>query len=61
MMDIIKDSIVYDIGYVSGGTFQSVGHSLAVSPSRDFSSYYASRESSAKKAVEEFNKDYGGF
>ena len=60
MMDIIKDSIIYDIGYVAGGPLQSVGRDLAKTTTRDFSSFYAARENSAKKSVEEFNKDYGG-
>ena len=60
MMDIIKDSIIYDIGYVAGGPLQSVGRDLSKTTSRDFSSFYAARENSAKKSVEEFNKDYGG-
>ena len=60
MMDIIKDSIIYDLGYVSGGPLQSVGRELAKSSTHDFSSFYAARESSAKKSVEEFNRDYGG-
>ena len=60
MMDIIKDSIVYDLGYVSGGPLQSVGRDLAKTTTRDFSSFYAARESSARKAVEDFNADYGG-
>ena len=61
MMDLIKDSIIYDIGYVAGGPLQSVGRDIAKLTTHDFSSFYAARESSAKKAVEEFNKDYGGF
>ena len=59
-MDLIKDSIIYDIGYVAGGPLQSVGRDLAKTTTRDFSSFYAARESSAKQAVEEFNADYGG-
>ena len=60
MMDLIKDSIIYDMGYVAGGTFQSVGRDISKLTTHDFSSFYAARESSAKKAVEDFNKDYGG-
>ncbi len=60
MMDIIKDSLIYDIGYVAGGTFQSVGYDLAGSTTHDFASYYAARESSAKASVKTFNRDYGG-
>ncbi len=61
MMDLIKDSIIYDIGYVSGGTFQSTGRDLAVSGNRDFASYYASHETAAKTKLTGFNKDYAGF
>ena len=60
MMDIIKDSIVYDIGYVAGGTFQSAGRDLAISSNHDFASYYAAGESQAKIKLAEFNRDYGG-
>ena len=60
MMDLIKDSIIYDMGYVAGGTFQSVGRDISKLTTHDFSSFYAAREGSAKKAVEEFNADYGG-
>jgi len=65
MMDIIKDSIVYDIGYVSGGTFQSVGHSLAVSPSRDFRRTMRQEKARPKKVSKnstritaDFNKSF---
>lgn len=58
MMDIIKDSIIYDIGYVSGGRFQSVGRELYHS-NADFASFYAENESNALKNLEDFNRDYG--
>ncbi len=61
MMDIIKDSIIYDMGYVAGGALQSVGRDLANTTTHDFSSYYAARESSAQQYVDEFNESYGGF
>ena len=60
-MDLIRDSIIYDIGYVAGGPLNSVGRDLAKTTTRDFSSFYAAREESAKTTLEEFNKDYGGF
>ena len=60
MMDLIKDSIIYDIGYVSGGTFQSTGYDLANSANHDFSSYYASKEAAAKNKLKDFNKEYAG-
>ncbi len=59
MMDIIKDSLIYDLGYVSGGTFQSIGRDLARSTTHDFASTYAASESAALKKLENFNKDYG--
>ena len=61
MLDIIKDSITYDIGYVCGSSFQSVGYDLSNSATHDFSSYYAERESSAIETLNSFNKNYGGF
>lgn len=59
MMDIIKDSLIYDLGYVSGGTFQSIGRDLARTTTRDFASTYAASESAAQKKLEDFNRDYG--
>ena len=58
MIDIIKDSIIYDLGYVSGGTFQSIGRDLLYSGG-EFSSRYASNESAALQKLKEFNKSYG--
>lgn len=58
MLDIIKDSIIYDLGYVSGGTFESIGYNLAHSDGV-FSARYASYESSALYKLKEFNKAYG--
>jgi len=60
MIDIIKDSIVYDIGYCSGGTFQYIGQQLGKSVTHDFASMYASQESSALMALANFNEAYGG-
>ena len=58
MLDIIKDSIMYDLGYVAGGTFQSIGYELAHSGG-EFSSTYAANESAALTKLKEFNKSYG--
>lgn len=58
MIDIVKDSIIYDLGYVSGGTFQSCGRTLLYSGG-EFSSYYAANESAALTKLKEFNKAYG--
>jgi len=58
MIDIIKDSIIYDLGYVSGGTFQSIGRDLLYSGG-EFSSHYNANESAALTKLREFNKSYG--
>ena len=59
MVDIIKDSLIYDLGYISGGTFQSAGRDLAQLNNPDFSSYYAANESQAIIKLQEFNRSYG--
>ncbi len=61
MMDLIKDSIIYDVGYLATGQFQSCGRDMAKTGATDFSSFYAARESASKKAVEDYNVDYGHF
>ncbi len=58
MIDIIKNSIIYDLGYVSGGVFQSIGNDLAHSGG-EFSSTYAANETAALAKLKEFNKAYG--
>jgi len=58
MIDIIKDSIIYDLGYVAGGTFNSIGYNL-VHTDGEFSSTYAANESAALTKLKEFNKAYG--
>ncbi len=60
MIDLIRASRVFDIGYVAGGTFQSCGRDIAKSESRDFASYYAKNESAAIQKLATFNKDYAG-
>ena len=60
MMDIIKDSIVYDIGYIAGGAFSSTGHSLARLSGHDFASFYATNRNAGLNYVEDFNRDYVG-
>ena len=59
MIDIVKNSIIYDLGYASGGTFQSVGHDLSRMNNPDFASYYASNESRAITSLNDFIKSYG--
>ena len=61
MIDLIRASRIYDIGYVAGGKFQSCGKELANMETPNFASYYAAGESAAKVAVNDFNNDYGGF
>ena len=61
MMDLIKNSIVYDIGYLAANSLQSCGRDMAKSGGTDFASFYASNEASAKKKVDEFNESYGGY
>lgn len=58
MIDIVKNSIVYDLGYVSGNTFQFVGRTLLYNGG-DFSSHYAAHESAALTKLKEFNMAYG--
>ena len=58
MIDIIKDSIIYDLGYATGGTFGSIGRTLLYNGG-EFSSYYASNENAALQKLKEFNKAYG--
>ena len=63
MIDIIKDSIVYDIGYASNnaGALSSAGRELARTTTHDFASFYAANESSALTNLAKFNESYGGF
>ena len=58
MIDIIKDSVIYDLGYATGGTFGSIGRSLLYSGG-EFSSHYAANESAALQQLKDFNKSYG--
>ena len=59
MIDIIRDSLVYDLGYISGGTFQGVGEQLSNMTNPDFASYYASNESRALNDLQNFLISYG--
>ena len=59
MIDIIKDSLVYDLGYISGGALQSTGYDLAHKSTPDFASYYASYESRALNDLDNFLATYG--
>ena len=59
MIDLVKDAVIYDLGYASGGSFQSVGHTLAGMNNPDFASYYASNESRALADLNNFIQSYG--
>jgi len=59
MIDIIKDSIIYDLGYVSGGVLNSVGSSLSKSSNHDFAQFYAQNESKAQSDLQSFLEAYG--
>ena len=58
MIDIIKDSLIYDLGYISGNTIQGTGEMLANMSNPDFASYYASNESRALNDLNEFLRSY---
>ena len=62
MIDIIRDSRVYDLGYVAGGTgtLESTGYNMSHSTTHDFSSYYAANESKALTALDDFLEAYAG-
>ena len=59
MIDIIRNSLIYDLGYISGGTFQSCGSTLADLSNPDFASYYAANESRALSDLDNFLSSYG--
>ena len=59
MIDIIRESLVYDLGYISGGVFQGVGEMLASQSNPDFASYYAANESRAISDLNNFLASYG--
>ena len=60
MIDIIKDTLVYDLGYLSGGALQSTGYDLAHRTNPDFAAYYAAFESKALSDLKNFLSTYGG-
>ena len=59
MIDIIKDSLVYDLGYLAGGALQSTGYDLAHRSNPDFAAYYAAYESRALSDLKNFLATYG--
>ncbi|MHB1368073.1 MAG: hypothetical protein ACYCWE_19815 [Eubacteriales bacterium] len=60
MLDIIKSSKIYDLGYYCNavGDLSSTGYNLSKMPSPDFASFYAKNEKPAKKALEKLVKAY---
>lgn len=60
MMDIIRASRVFDLGYLAGGPFSSTGYELASSDSSNFASFYAERKDQAQVSLDNFIRDYGG-
>ena len=58
MIDIIKESIIYDLGYISGGAFDSTGARLAAQSNPDFASFYAANESKALSDLDNFLASY---
>lgn len=58
MIDTIKESIVYDLGYFTDGQLGSVGQELSTDGNHDFASYYAERESASEQELREFVRDY---
>ena len=60
MIDIVKDSIIYDLGYIAGGAFDSTGARLAAQSNPDFASFYASNETKALSDLKNFLTAYGG-
>ena len=59
MIDIVRESLVYDLGYITDTVFNSVGGSLAASANPDFASHYARNESRALSDLSNFLKSYG--
>ena len=58
MIDIVRESLIYDIGYVSGNAVQGVGEGLAQQSNPDFASYYARHESKALSDLNTFLASY---
>ncbi|MBO4950249.1 MAG: extracellular solute-binding protein [Clostridia bacterium] len=58
MIDVVKGSLTYDLGYLSGGALQSTGYDLAHKSNPDFAAYYASKESKALSDLKNFLATY---
>lgn len=62
MIDIIKDSRVFDIGYFFGdlgGWFSWAGKALYDYQDQNFSSFYAKYEGGVNAAIKKINEEYG--
>ena len=59
MIDIVRESLIYDLGYVSGNAVQGVGEYLAQQTNPDFAAYYAASESKALTDLKNFLASYG--
>ncbi len=59
MVDIIRDTLTYDLGYLSGSAFQSTGRDLAQKNNPDFAAFYAANESKAVSDLNSFLSTYG--
>ena len=61
MLDIIRASKIYDVGYFSGdvpSSMSSIGKNLTETADHNFSSYYAANEAPALAKIAEINKAY---
>ena len=58
MIDIIRESLIYDVGYISGNAVQGIGEGLANQSNPDFASYYARNESRALSDLATFLASY---
>jgi ABC-type glycerol-3-phosphate transport system substrate-binding protein len=62
MIDLIRDSLIFDFGWVHSVPMDSIGSflaSLIVSGSTDFASSYKSKEAAFNAGLEKINKAYG--
>ena len=59
MIDIIKNGLVYDVGYLSGNSGLG-GRGVMHNSATNVASYYAELEASELRKVAEFNKNYAG-
>ena len=58
MIDLVRESLIYDIGYISGNTVQGTGEYLANQTNPDFAAFYAKNESKALSDLATFLASY---